>query len=658
MHRDMREWARRAWQRLKTEENGRLVLALAIAGFAGCLVKWIVLSDTSGFLVVSRALGLEGPQNLTLAQRLGFWRADLLLGFVVIPVFGTWLAKSLFGRYARYAVAGLAVLLLLLYYVTKVSIGNVGTFLSADMVFDALRWGADHPESIGQYVGIGGALALGACLLGVLLLCFSPRLLTSRDLLHHCAPIVPAIGILGFVLGSFGGLSGIPQQRAIALSAIDALWNSGGEEGFAAGMSDVETVKYFHSMTRTPDWKSTEYSGRERGSDVIVFVLETMPNRSVLEAGGLESLPTISRLAQRSFIAERHNSTYPYTSDAVFSIFTGLYPVNIRKQNARTSESIPQALPYRLRERTYWTGRYAYNDSFEADSSSFANMGMDFLFEGDPENPGVPQMLRAPIDEIYARYGAVADAQRASVERKLVIDLNSLRRLLRDIPQFIANDRRYLATYFPILSHGPWENLGGQSTTVLSGRRLLEVQDEWLGLIVEMLERTGRLDRTIIVVTADHGVRTKTEDPEFAAGSISDYSFSVPLLIYAPNTLSAPVRITAPTSHVDITPTVLDLLGIEPMADDAYEGVPIYTKKLDLRRLYFFAGEYLGADAFLEQGFYNMVGRITGQSYRSVTMDFPDHTAVMDARIADRIEEMYRLQSRWARMISRAGEAH
>jgi len=69
---------------------------------------------------------------------------------------------------------------------------------------------------------------------------------------------------------------------------------------------------------------------------------------------------------------------------------------------------------------------------------------------------------------------------------------------------------------------------------------LLQLQDKWLGQIVEQLSNDGRLDKTIIVVTGDHGIRTATEDPSFEPhGLAPDYSFHVPLLIFAPKVLES-----------------------------------------------------------------------------------------------------------------------
>ena len=73
----------------------------------------------------------------------------------------------------------------------------------------------------------------------------------------------------------------------------------------------------------------------------------------------------------------------------------------------------------------------------------------------------------------------------------------------------------------------------------------------------------GRLDKTLIVILGDHGLRTRREYPPFHAGTLDDVTFHVPLVLYAPGVVESTVRIPWMTSHIDIAPSVLDLLGIQ-----------------------------------------------------------------------------------------------
>ena len=66
-----------------------------------------------------------------------------------------------------------------------------------------------------------------------------------------------------------------------------------------------------------------------------------------------------------------------------------------------------------------------------------------------------------------------------------------------------------------------------------------------------------------MVITGDHGLRVKSEfDSLGESFPDSDLTYNVPLLVYLPGVLTSQRRLDCPTSHVDIAPTIFDLLGL------------------------------------------------------------------------------------------------
>ena len=65
------------------------------------------------------------------------------------------------------------------------------------------------------------------------------------------------------------------------------------------------------------------------------------------------------------------------------------------------------------------------------------------------------------------------------------------------------------------------------------------LQDAWLGQLLDELQRDGALENTIIVLTADHGMRfLDSHDgeavPLLPNGKVQDITMRVPMLIYVP----------------------------------------------------------------------------------------------------------------------------
>jgi N-sulfoglucosamine sulfohydrolase len=87
----------------------------------------------------------------------------------------------------------------------------------------------------------------------------------------------------------------------------------------------------------------------------------------------------------------------------------------------------------------------------------------------------------------------------------------------------------------------------------------IELADRFVGEALAVLRETGQEQNTIIMFMGDHG-------PCFAHGKMTmhDLGLRVPLIIRAPGGRSGVVS-DAPVSELDLTPTLLDLLGLAPL---------------------------------------------------------------------------------------------
>jgi arylsulfatase A-like enzyme len=100
-----------------------------------------------------------------------------------------------------------------------------------------------------------------------------------------------------------------------------------------------------------------------------------------------------------------------------------------------------------------------------------------------------------------------------------------------------------------------------------------------LRALVEGLERHGVLDRSLIIITADHGEEFLEHDYIEHGWTLYDEVIRVPLLFYAPAALR-PARTRIGASHVDVVPTVLDLLGVDAPLEPT-DGRRLFTRDAD-----------------------------------------------------------------------------
>lgn len=100
--------------------------------------------------------------------------------------------------------------------------------------------------------------------------------------------------------------------------------------------------------------------------------------------------------------------------------------------------------------------------------------------------------------------------------------------------------------------------------------------DHHIGRILDWLDVTGQAERTLVVLTADHGDMLGAKGM-WGKESVFDPAFHVPLTVRDPRTRS-PGRVSAITESVDVAPTILSWIGLTP--PDAMDGrslMPLMT---------------------------------------------------------------------------------
>lgn len=85
--------------------------------------------------------------------------------------------------------------------------------------------------------------------------------------------------------------------------------------------------------------------------------------------------------------------------------------------------------------------------------------------------------------------------------------------------------------------------------------------DHHIGRVIGWLRETGQYDDTLIVLTADHG-ELLGDYGMWGKTTFHDAAFHVPLIIRDPAAQARGHVVMTPTESVDVTPTILDCLGV------------------------------------------------------------------------------------------------
>ena len=87
--------------------------------------------------------------------------------------------------------------------------------------------------------------------------------------------------------------------------------------------------------------------------------------------------------------------------------------------------------------------------------------------------------------------------------------------------------------------------------------------DHHLGLIVAKLKELGVFERTLIVITADHGDEFFEHGGKGHRNTLYDEVVKIPLIVHGPGVLDPGMKVVDQAGIIDIAPTILNLCGLK-----------------------------------------------------------------------------------------------
>ena len=261
---------------------------------------------------------------------------------------------------------------------------------------------------------------------------------------------------------------------------------------------------------------------------------------------GIET-PNIDRLAAEGTLYERCYTPVPITLPSHLSILTGTYPAQHGVHENAGFYVAPElvTLPEILKRQGYDTA--AFVGAFPLDSQTGLDQGFDLYDDNYPSSleQGKHPSLQGFFDERPA-----ADVVRPALEWLAE----------RHGPYFLWT--HFFDPHQPQIPPSPFRER--YADALYDGE--IAAVDEAIGRLLARLAERGDLDRTLIVLTADHGEGLGDHGELTHALLLHSSTLRVPLVVRDPRDPAAR-RVTVPVATVDILPTVLDRLGIESPAE-------------------------------------------------------------------------------------------
>ena len=181
----------------------------------------------------------------------------------------------------------------------------------------------------------------------------------------------------------------------------------------------------------------------------------------------------------------------------------------------------------------------------------------------------------------------------------------------------------------------------------IEGRlEMLLAVDESLGRILDALEKTGQLDRTVVIFTSDHGYFYGEHGLNEERRLAYEESIRVPLLVRYPPRVRAGSQPSQFALGIDLAPTALELAGLPPSpAMEGHSLVPLLEGRVVPWRSAFLV-EYYSDTVF---------PRIVNMGYRAVRTD---RYKLIRYTELNGMDELYDLQADPYELHNLIGTAH
>jgi arylsulfatase A-like enzyme/Tfp pilus assembly protein PilF len=391
----------------------------------------------------------------------------------------------------------------------------------------------------------------------------------------------------------------------------------------------------------------------ERGPDALhgalLIVLDTV-RADHLSAYGYRrpTSPALERLAARGVLFEQAISSAPWTLPSVAALLAG-------DDSARSFDAEQRRLQRSLVEAIVRAGFATV--AFTEGGFVSRYFGLDRGFLEYVEQEGAVQLGSA---EQPARGPAGGSIEKTFAAARAWLDRHG------DAP-FFALIHTY-EPHTPYTRHTFTEGLergrigaifgnadlrelqrGGAAPTPVELRYLevlydggIRESDRQVGALLAHLEQSGLAERTLVVVTSDHGEELGEHFPHHAGDhghSLRDTLVRVPLILANPLERYPVERVSAQVRSVDILPTMAALLGAPvPEGISGRDLTPLLRGRAGAERVAFGAFTHLGPNrAFVRSDGFKYIATTEGEAKRPMAT-VPSETQLYDLR-ADPTEQ-------------------
>jgi len=315
--------------------------------------------------------------------------------------------------------------------------------------------------------------------------------------------------------------------------------------------------------------------------NIIVVVLEGIQYQYTSLADKQNNLTShLWTLAEQGVEFSNARSSTTHTTKALFALLTGWFS----SASHDIAETVPVVKPYAgivtiLRDELDYRTAFFQSamGNFESRPGLVYNLGFDKFWAREDLNDPNSFLGYLACDEFS---------------------------MLKPVTEWIkADEQPFFLTILCSVTHDPYEVPGWfdapAKELIERYRQSILYTDKFLAALDVELGRLNLINRTILCIIGDHSEAFGEHGQSGHALIAFDEVLRIPFCLRAPFLLEPGVKITEPVSSVDLTPTLLGLLGFETETV-GFNGVNVLGSIPESRKVYFSGWMQEGPSGFVQ----------------------------------------------------------
>ena len=324
-----------------------------------------------------------------------------------------------------------------------------------------------------------------------------------------------------------------------------------------------------------PQWQTPAFdqlkitrSSTQINRNIVLVILEGIQYRYTSFADRQSnSTPYLNTLATQGVVFTNARSSLSHTTKALFALLTGRFP----SASQDIAEAVPAIKPYASiatilkRESNYRTAFFqSAMGNFESRPGLVYNLGFDNFWARDD------------LDDPNSFLGYLACDEFS---------------MLKPITEWIElDDKPFFITILCSATHDPYEVPKWFEIPAKEPldryKQSIRYTDRFLAALDVELARRNLMDSTIFCVIGDHGEAFGEHGQLGHALIAFDEVLRIPFCLRVPFLIDSGLRVSEPVSSVDLTPTLLGLLGFE-INGVGFDGIDLLDSIPEDRKVFF-----------------------------------------------------------------------